>query len=86
MPFWESSPEVYTWGTAGFLTSTYGWGKPVIFGHVELEEPLITPTKIGLDTAAWRSGVPTALHVETRSIIQTTRTSRISTATSRLGE
>jgi serine/threonine protein phosphatase 1 len=84
MPFWESPPEVYTWGTAGFLTSLYDWGKPLIFGHYELEEPLITRTKIGLDTAAWRSGVLTALHIESRAIIQASKASRTSTATSPL--
>jgi serine/threonine protein phosphatase 1 len=86
IPFWESPQEVYTWGTARFLTSTYDWGKPVIFGHYELEEPLITHTKIGLDTAAWRSGVLNALHVERRTLIQATRASGASTATSRLRE
>ena len=86
IPFWESPPEVYLWGTAGFLTSPYDWGKPVIFGHYELEAPLITQTKIGLDSAAWRSGVLTALHVESRTITQATRASETSTATSRLRE
>ena len=86
IPFWESLPEVYLWGAPAFLTSKYDWGKPVIFGRYEQEAPLITPTKMGLDTAAWRSGVLTALHVETRTIIQATRSSGISTATSPLWE
>jgi serine/threonine protein phosphatase 1 len=30
IPFWESPPEVFVWGTAGFLGSSYDWGKPVI--------------------------------------------------------
>jgi hypothetical protein len=57
-----------------------------MFGHYELEAPLLSSTKIGLDTAAWRSGVLTALHVEARIIIQATRASGTSTATSRLVE
>jgi serine/threonine protein phosphatase 1 len=57
-------------GQSDFLGSSYDWGKPVIFGHYELAEPLVTPTKIGLDTAAWRTGRLTALQVETRQIIQ----------------
>lgn len=73
VPFWQSPPEVYIWGMQGFLTSSYDWGKPVIFGHYEFEEPVITPTKIGLDTGAWRTGVLTALQVESREIIQCTR-------------
>jgi serine/threonine protein phosphatase 1 len=70
IPFWESPPEVYVWGLAGFLDSSYDWGKPVIFGHYELSAPLITATKIGLDTGAWRTGRLTALHGETREVIQ----------------
>jgi serine/threonine protein phosphatase 1 len=57
------------WGQADFLSSTYDWGKPVIFGHYELTEPLVTATKIGLDTVAWRTGRLTALQVDARQII-----------------
>ncbi len=84
IPFSESPPEVYVWGIPGFLRSTYDWGKPVIFGHYQLDEPLITRTKIGLDTGAWRTGILTALHVETRAIIQVARSSVGLTQTSRL--
>jgi serine/threonine protein phosphatase 1 len=56
IPFWESPPEVYVWGLSGFLGSSYDWSKPVLFGHYELSAPLITATKIGLDTGAWRTG------------------------------
>jgi serine/threonine protein phosphatase 1 len=74
VPFWQTREEIRLWGTAGFLTSPYNWGnKPVIFGHEELLEPLITPTKIGLDTAAYRSGVLTALRVADRTLIQVHR-------------
>jgi serine/threonine protein phosphatase 1 len=70
LPFWESPPEVYVWGTSRFLGSTYDWNKPVIFGHYELPDPLVSRTKIGLDTGAWRTGVLTGFHVETHRIIQ----------------
>jgi serine/threonine protein phosphatase 1 len=70
MPFWESPPEVYVWGTPSFLSSSYGRNKPVIFGHYELDDPLISHTKIGLDTGAWGSGVLTGLRVGTVTIIQ----------------
>ena len=73
VPFSESLPMVYVWGMSDFLTSSYDWGKPVIFGHYELDEPLVTRTKIGLDTGAWRTGILTALQVETREIIQVGR-------------
>jgi serine/threonine protein phosphatase 1 len=61
------------WGDSRFLTSSYNWGKPVVFGHYELAEPLITPTKIGLDTAAYRTGILTAMDIVERRIIQATR-------------
>src|SRR5215467_13987200 len=61
VPFWQSPPESYVWGHAEFLGSTYDWGKPVVFGHYELSDPLVTATKIGLDTGAWRTGRLTAL-------------------------
>jgi serine/threonine protein phosphatase 1 len=73
VPFWETPPEVYVWGDPDFLTSPYDWGKPVVFGHWELETPLITHTKIGLDTAAWRTGVLTAMQMETGQIVQVQR-------------
>ncbi len=73
MTFWQTPPEVYVWGEEGFLNSPYDWGKPVVFGHWELAAPPITPTKIGLDTAAWRTGVLTALQMETRQVVQVRR-------------
>jgi serine/threonine protein phosphatase 1 len=72
-PFRRTAAEVKIWGDGRFLTTSFNWGKPVIFGHYELPEPLITPTKIGLDTAAYRTGILTALDVVTRRIIQATR-------------
>ncbi|HLY30339.1 MAG TPA: metallophosphoesterase [Ktedonobacterales bacterium] len=73
VPFWQSSPEVYVWGMQGFITSPYDWGKPVVFGHYEFEEPLITHTKIGLDTGAYRTGVLTAMRLQDRQIFQARR-------------
>ncbi|HEY7339972.1 MAG TPA: hypothetical protein VH591_03760 [Ktedonobacterales bacterium] len=57
-------------GLGEFLSSSYNWGKPVVFGHEEFDEPVITPTKIGLDTAAYRSGVLTGLRVADRVLLQ----------------
>jgi serine/threonine protein phosphatase 1 len=73
VPFWQTPELIRLWGLSEFLTSTFDWGKPVIFGHEELEEPLITPTKIGLDTAAYRSGVLTGLRVRDRVLVQVRR-------------
>ncbi len=46
----------------------------MIFGHYELDEPLTTRTKIGLDIGAWHTGILSALHAETREVIQVART------------
>lgn len=73
VPFWETPEHVYVWGMQGFLTTSYDWGKPVVFGHTELNEPLVTPTKIGLDTAAYRTGTLTAMRMPTRELIQVHR-------------
>ncbi|MBA3822384.1 MAG: metallophosphoesterase [Ktedonobacterales bacterium] len=71
--FRKTPTEVKLWGTETFLTSPYDWGKPVVFGHYELTEPLLTPTKCGIDTAAYRTGCLTALNVHTRQVIQAAR-------------
>lgn len=71
--FRKTPPEVKLWGTDTFLASPYDWGKPVVFGHYELAEPLMTPTKQGIDTAAYRTGCLTALDVRERRIIQAAR-------------
>jgi len=73
LPFRRTPAEIKIWGDSRFLTSTYNWGKPVIFGHYELPQPLLTRTKIGLDTAAYRTGILTALDVAERRIIQAAR-------------
>jgi serine/threonine protein phosphatase 1 len=72
-PFWQTPDLVRLWGLSEFRTSTYDWGKPVVFGHQEVEEPLLTPTKVGLDTAAYRTGVLTGLRVEDRALVQARR-------------
>ena len=73
VPFDQTPREVYVWGCHDFLTNPASrWGKPVVFGHYELPAPLVTDALIGLDTAAYRTGVLTALRIEDRQIYQTT--------------
>lgn len=72
VPFWQSPLEVYIWGRNDFLRNPLSrWGLPVVFGHYELTEPLITDTLIGIDTAAYRTGILTAIRIEDRHIFQT---------------
>lgn len=71
--FRATTAEVKLWGNDAFLASPYDWGKPIVFGHYELTEPLLTLTKMGIDTAAYRTGRLTALDVRERRVIQATR-------------
>jgi serine/threonine protein phosphatase 1 len=61
------------WGVGGFLESTYDWGKPVVFGHWNMPEPLVQPNKIGIDTGAFRRGRLTAVRLPDRQIFQVQR-------------
>jgi serine/threonine protein phosphatase 1 len=72
-PIWRTAGLHKMWGAKGFLESTYDWGKPVIFGHWNLPEPLLQPNKIGIDTGAFRNGKLTAVRLPDRQIFQATR-------------
>ncbi len=67
---WRTADFQKMWGVKGFLESTYDWGKPVVFGHWNLSEPLIQPNKIGIDTGAFRTGKLTAMRLPDRQIFQ----------------
>ena len=44
--------EDLLWIRREFLDSDYDWGKTIVFGHTPRERPLLTPTRIGVDTGA----------------------------------
>ncbi len=46
-----------------FITSDYDFGKKVIFGHTEFELPLVTATKIGIDTGAGHGNLLTCVEL-----------------------
>lgn len=46
-----------------FITSNYDFGKKVVFGHSEFELPLLTATKIGIDTGAGHGNLLTAVEL-----------------------
>ncbi|MEA3547530.1 MAG: serine/threonine protein phosphatase, partial [Thermodesulfobacteriota bacterium] len=48
--------EWLLWARGKFIPSEYDFGKPVIFGHTDLKEPLIEKNKIGIDTGAVYGG------------------------------
>lgn len=40
------------WIRKRFIESKYDFGKMIVFGHTPLQEPLLLPNKIGIDTGA----------------------------------
>ncbi|MGW8161653.1 MAG: metallophosphoesterase family protein, partial [Desulfobulbales bacterium] len=46
-----------------FLESEYDFGKVVVFGHTAFATPLVTKTKIGIDTGAVYGNMLTALEL-----------------------
>lgn len=52
----QQSSEWLLWAREKFIPSEYDFGKPVIFGHTDLKEPLIEKNKIGIDTGAVYGG------------------------------
>jgi serine/threonine protein phosphatase 1 len=52
VPLESQETEDLLWIRDKFIYSKYDFGKPVIFGHTPLENPLVEPNKIGIDTGA----------------------------------
>ncbi|HWE62074.1 MAG TPA: metallophosphoesterase family protein [Chloroflexota bacterium] len=68
----ESTDMDRLWIREPFLSSTYDWGKRVVFGHtVQLQGPLVQPNKIGIDTGAClpRMGRLTAMILPTKQFV-----------------
>jgi serine/threonine protein phosphatase 1 len=54
MPPEATTDEERLWIREPFLSSSYDWGKRVVFGHtVQPRGPLVQPNKIGIDTGAY---------------------------------
>jgi serine/threonine protein phosphatase 1 len=73
LPPWRTSAMAKMWGASDFIKSGYDWGKPVVFGHVIYDEPLMQPNKIGIDTGAYETGILTAVRLPDRALFQTHR-------------
>ena len=52
VPLAEQKSEDLLWIRKKFIDSGHDYGKPVVFGHTPLPEPLLQPNKIGIDTGA----------------------------------
>ncbi len=72
-PAWKTSAFYKMWGVSNFLESDYNWGKPVVFGHWNLREPLLQPNKIGIDTGVFKYGTLTAIRLPDRTLFQEQR-------------
>lgn len=69
-PVAEQVADDLLWIRGEFLDSDTSWGKPVVFGHTPLSEPLLTPLRIGLDTGCVYGGKLTCCDLLTRQCWQ----------------
>ncbi|MFQ5485872.1 MAG: serine/threonine protein phosphatase, partial [Desulfobacterales bacterium] len=52
IPLNLQNTEDLLWIRNEFIRSDYDFGKQVVFGHTPFPEPLVLPSKIGIDTGA----------------------------------
>ena len=52
VPIEDQESEDMLWIRDKFLHSRYDFGKPVVFGHTPLGDPMVESNKIGIDTGA----------------------------------
>ena len=52
VPMESQETEDMLWIRDKFLHTRYDFGKPVVFGHTPLGEPLVESNKVGIDTGA----------------------------------
>jgi serine/threonine protein phosphatase 1 len=70
LPVQGQLPDDLLWIRHEFLDSGHDWGKTVVFGHTPREEPLLTESRIGLDTGCVYGGRLTCCDVLSRQIWQ----------------
>jgi serine/threonine protein phosphatase 1 len=70
IPLAEQDSSDLLWIRRDFITSSYDWGKTVVYGHTPLEEPLLAETRLGLDTGCVYGRQLTCCDVRTRQIWQ----------------
>jgi serine/threonine protein phosphatase 1 len=63
IPLEMQKPEDMLWIRSKFIKSDYNFGKQVVFGHTPLQEPLVQPNKIGIDTGAVYGGKLTCVRL-----------------------
>lgn len=70
IPLSEQDINDLLWIRREFISSSYDWGKTVVYGHTPREEPFLTETRIGLDTGCVYGRQLTCCEVRTRQIWQ----------------
>ncbi len=70
IPLTEQNNRDLLWIRRDFIQSDYDWGKTVVYGHTPLEKPLLTETRMGLDSGCVYGRQLTCCDVRTRQIWQ----------------
>lgn len=70
VPLAEQCKSDMLWIRRDFIGTDYDWGKTVVYGHTPHTEPLITETRLGLDTGCVYGGRLTCCDVRSRRVWQ----------------
>jgi serine/threonine protein phosphatase 1 len=70
VPRYIQDPGDMLWIRHEFVESTEDFGKIVVFGHTTVDQPLIEPNKIGIDTGAVYGGKLTCVELPALKIYQ----------------
>lgn len=70
IPLAGQDPRDLAWIRREFISSTYDWGKPVVYGHTPLTEPFLSEKRLGLDTGCVYGRQLTCCEVRSRRIWQ----------------
>lgn len=64
VPLAHQAERDLLWIRGEFLQASGPFGKVIVHGHTPMEEPQITPHRLGLDTGAYATGVLTAARLD----------------------
>lgn len=70
LPLEQQDPEDLVWIRGDFIYHPERYPKTVVFGHTPLEEALMLPDRIGIDTGCVYGGKLTCLILPSRELIQ----------------
>jgi serine/threonine protein phosphatase 1 len=70
IPLLDQDNNDLIWIRREFISSTYDWGKSVVYGHTPLKEPFLAKSRLGLDTGCVYGRQLTCCDVQTRDIWQ----------------